>query len=271
VFAAYEKFALDLATLNKVVAPRIKVDRMPKDLSMMGAMAIPTKAQMKSPYAAKMQEFQKKIVPKEVRALLAPAVQREMDKGLGRILVDPSAAKTITPNARPGIQKGVQSYTKVHEALERSGSVRPGSLHGSPKTFAQDFNLRNTMTGRGADEFRAALAPLRDPEDAHLKKQLVKTFKDPRAAQFMEPGRRIPGAMKRQLDKRELPMSPAAAKDIMSTQAAHLLKPAVHTTGEATPAEAAEMFGDSPWPSNAELMEINNRFEREGRKRKRFP
>jgi len=261
---ALEKFALDLNTLNKVVAPRIKTERPTGDLRSMGAMAVPTKAHLKSPFAPTMQAFQKKIMPKELVDRIAPAVKSEMDKGLGRILVDPGVGNLLAPNARPGIQKGVKSYATVHEALERSGPIRPGSLHGAPSTFAKDFNLRNTMTGRGADEFRQAMSPLRDPEDAHLKKQLVDTFKDPRAAQFMEPGRRIPGAMKRQLDKRDLPMTVPAAKGIMGKQQralmdAHLAqRPAKRESSpmrKMTPAEEADMFPNG-LPSAAELKKL---------------
>ena len=114
----------------------------------------------------------------------------------------------------------------LHEALERKAPAIGKSLHNSPSVLVEEANLLNRATapkgkGKSLMEAVTAMRGIREPEHELLKKQFMKVFKDPRALRYLEPGQRVPAAMKRKFlrEARNLPdMDSRTAMDIAIKQ-----------------------------------------------------
>lgn len=213
--AVYDvKTAVTLSQMRQA-RKRIPVHKPPADLSVLGPIQIPTRAQQEpTPRAQALFEFQKSFIPANVRKVIEPLMLREQQNNPGRIYMTPEAGALLSPrNPRAG-----EAFARLHEANERKQKIQTGTLHGSPTALMHDFNARSRLTGRGAATVQQELNVIRAPEDAVLRQQLTSTFKDPRAAQFMQPGSKIPKAMQRAFTQTDPEMSKAQLKGILREQ-----------------------------------------------------
>jgi hypothetical protein len=108
--------------------------------------------------------------------------------------------------SKPG-RAALYDATVMHEQFERAVKPRDMNLaymtnrgHRSTDVLAKEHNMLSRLEGPGAHEARKALRGARQArgETAELQKLLVDTY-GPRAAQFMQEGRKIPKAMRKDL------------------------------------------------------------------------
>ena len=130
-------------------------------------------------------------------------------------------AKKDAGNLR--VVRSVKGITAAHEASERKhvekarksgkpvndlmgfkeGVPRRLAHHAHPNVLVEEHNLLSSLKGRApkkAGEHIKALRKSRGETDA-LKDLFKDKFKDPRAAQFLKPGRKVSRAMKKRLAK----------------------------------------------------------------------
>ncbi len=190
-------------------------------LSQFGALTIPTKSHgslKQRPEVSKIQALQKALMPPEVTALAEKELERAgREVGAGKILMSPGVSKSLDPAASKRLSKNLEAFTALHESAERGVKAQAGSLHLSPQVLMKDMNLLHKLKGPGAEELAESMGGLRAPEFAHLREQASAAM-GPRAEQFMQPGSKIPKAMRKALGRTEMPMSPEQAGQIMAEQ-----------------------------------------------------
>lgn len=208
-----EKSAATMKALREA-ASRIKnIKRPPRELAEMGPVLMPTTRQGRSAGAKALQQFQAEAFPEEAIKPMLEAIEPYAKKFPGRIYAGSRAGKMLDPAAGVRRARDINTYAKLHEALERGTKFAPGSLHGSPRVMVQDFNLRSRLTGKGATGLKESTRGLREGEEEVLRRQFQDAFKDPRALQFLQEGQRVPKAMQKAFMRANPTMSADEALD----------------------------------------------------------
>jgi len=214
-----EKISATLAQLRagaRRVSRKVPEDQIVKSF---GALTLPTKRMGKSPIASKFQAMQQSLLGKDlsdqIGRQLAPVVAKHKP---GTIFMSPRVGKMLDPTAGRKRVRGLRDVTALHESAERSAPLALGSLHGNPAVLAKDFNLLSRLSGPGSRGVRRSFGSIRKPEFDYLQEQLKTRF-GARAAEFMQPGRKIPKAMRRRIEREGLEFTPERLQKAMQQQA----------------------------------------------------
>lgn len=113
-----------------------------------------------------------------------------------------AAATAGVPDLSPQGVRANSAFSVSHELAERAVKPRDALLgyggHLSPDVLMKEHNMLSTLTGPGAEEVRHLTRAMRagSGEADHLRQAFTTAFRDPRAAQFLEEGQKIPKAMR---------------------------------------------------------------------------
>lgn len=199
-FDELEKIAASISVLRKALSRLgVKVPKKETLPDVFKAITIPTKAQQRAASRIGKEPEWQAMVPQEIKSDLLGYMKREP----GTIYVSKDVGKAIKPSATKQEARDLRTLTGVHEGLERG--VKPKemeytSLHGSPKVMLQEMNMLNRLTGgKKAGDYLRKLRE-RGGEYPLLREQVTQAF-GKRALPFLQPGSRVPKAMRKHFMK----------------------------------------------------------------------
>jgi len=114
-----------------------------------------------------------------------------------------TSAQANHPMPSPAGVNAMAGVGAAHEIAERR--VKPQNIvsgyhsHLSPDVLVQEHNTLSRLTGEGAEEARSVLRKVRTMtgEQQQLRNMFTTAFNDPRAANFLAEGEKVPKAMRK--------------------------------------------------------------------------
>lgn len=198
-FDELEKIAASISTLRKGLS-RLGVKAPPKGIPYW-AFSAPTKAQYP--------------VMKSLRGAARPELEALYKKSPGQIYLSPGIGGAYMPGATKQEAENLRTIFGLHESFERG--IKPFNIessaagHLSPSVLLNEKNLLNRMSGAGKE--KAYFEKLREPEYARLKEQVKDAFGE-RGLAFLEPGARVPKAMKKRFAEMKSTRSPMPKEEL---------------------------------------------------------
>lgn len=102
-------------------------------------------------------------------------------------------------------RRAIGAVVGAHELSERQvaprNMVRGFHSHASPEVLLKEHNTLSRLTGEGAEAARTSMRALRAQtgEAAHMRNLVTTAFNDPRAANYLNEGEKVPKAMRKAL------------------------------------------------------------------------